>query len=92
VAHSEEKAGQVCWQHDKRAGMSSGSGSVNSRSESPCDTRCTLALQHNSPEAASSSYRSRETTRILAEAKSRFIQKWNFHDFGIENKREQDPG
>ena len=51
VAHSEEKAGQVCRQHGKWARVSSGSGSVNSRSESPCDTRCTLALQHNSPEA-----------------------------------------
>ena len=42
--------------------------------------------------AASSSYRSRETTRILAEAKSSFIQKVNFRDFGIEKKRERDPG
>ena len=42
--------------------------------------------------AASSSYRSRETTRILAEAKSQIIQKGNFHDIGIEKKRERDPG
>ena len=44
--------------------------------------------------AASISYRSRETIRILAEAKSSFtcIQKGNFYDFGIEKKRERDPG
>ena len=42
--------------------------------------------------AASSSYRSRETIGILAEAKSRIIQKGNFHDIGIEKKRERDPG
>jgi hypothetical protein len=29
---------------------------------------------------------------ILAEAKSSFIQKGNFCDFGIEKKRERDPG
>ncbi len=43
-------------------------------------------------DAASSSHRSRETIGILAEAKSRFIQKGNFHDIGIEKKRERDPG
>jgi hypothetical protein len=42
--------------------------------------------------AASSSYRSRETIEILAEAKSRITQKGDFHDFGIEKKRERDPG
>ena len=42
--------------------------------------------------AASNSYRSRETIKISAEAKSRFIQKGNFYDFGMEKKRERDPG
>ena len=42
--------------------------------------------------AASVSYRSRETIKISAEAKSRIIQKGNFHDIGIEKKRERDPG
>ena len=41
---------------------------------------------------ASISYRSRETIKISAEAKSRIIQKGNFHDIGIEKKRERDPG
>ena len=43
-------------------------------------------------DAASGSHSSRETIGILAEAKSRFIQKGNFHDIGIEKKRERDPG
>ena len=41
--------------------------------------------------AASISYRSRETIRILAKAKSSFIQKGNFYDLGMEKKRERDP-
>ena len=41
---------------------------------------------------ASISYRSRETIKISAEAKSRIIQKGNFHDIGIEKKRKRDPG
>ena len=41
---------------------------------------------------ASISYRSRETIKISAEAKLRIIQKGNFHDIGIEKKRERDPG
>ena len=42
--------------------------------------------------AASSSYRSRETTRISAEAKSSSIQKGNLCDFGMEKKRKRVPG
>ena len=42
--------------------------------------------------AASVSYSSRETIKLSAEAKSRIIQKGNFHDIGIEKKRERDPG
>ena len=38
------------------------------------------------------SYRSRDTSKISADAKSSFIQKRNFYDFGIEKKRERDPG
>ena len=43
-------------------------------------------------DAAGGSHRSRETMGILAEAKSRITQKGDFHDFGIEKKRERDPG
>ena len=42
--------------------------------------------------AASGSHRSREIIGILAEAKSRIIQKEDFNDFGNEKKRERDPG
>ena len=42
--------------------------------------------------AASSSYRSRETTGILAKAKSSLIENGNFCDVGMEKKRERDPG
>ena len=42
--------------------------------------------------AASNPYRNRETIKISTEAKSQFIQKGNFYDFGMEKKRERDPG
>ena len=50
------------------------------------------AQMSNVVQQASPTYRSRETIRILAEAKSSFIQKGNFHDFEMEKKRERDPG
>ena len=52
--------------------------------------RTSLSIEPS--DAASGSHSSRETIGILAEAKSRFIQKGNFHDIGIEKKRERDPG
>ena len=42
--------------------------------------------------AASISYRSKETMRVSAEAKSSFIQKGNFYDLGMVKKRKRDPG
>ena len=42
--------------------------------------------------AASHSYCSKDTSKISAEAKSSFIRKRNFDDFGMEKKRVRDPG
>ena len=42
--------------------------------------------------AASHYYCSRDISTISAEAKSSSTQKRNFYDFGIETKRERDPG